>query len=37
VVLAGRYFGRADLDQMLKQVERAAAEPDAAPVKGDAK
>jgi imidazolonepropionase-like amidohydrolase len=26
VVLAGRYFGRADLDRMLKQVESAAAE-----------
>ena len=37
VVLAGRYFGRADLDHMLKQVEEAAAKPDAAPVKGDAK
>lgn len=37
VVLAGRYFGRADLDHMLKQVEKAAAEPDAAPAKGEAK
>jgi imidazolonepropionase-like amidohydrolase len=37
VVLAGRYFDRADLDHMLKQVEKAAAEPDAAPVKGEAK
>jgi imidazolonepropionase-like amidohydrolase len=28
VVLAGRYFGRADLDRMLKQVEEAAAHSD---------
>jgi len=28
VVLAGRYFGRADLDRMLRQVAQAAAEPD---------
>jgi imidazolonepropionase-like amidohydrolase len=28
VVLAGRYFGRTDLDRMLKQVEEAAAEPE---------
>src|SRR5271170_2175726 len=30
VVLAGRYLGRADLDRMLKQVEEAAGEPEAA-------
>jgi imidazolonepropionase-like amidohydrolase len=30
VVLAGRYFDRADLDRMLKGVEMAAAEPEAA-------
>ncbi len=30
VVLAGRYFDRADLDRMLKQVEEAAGEPEAA-------
>ncbi len=30
VVLAGRYFGRADLDVMLKRVAKAAAEPDEA-------
>jgi cytosine/adenosine deaminase-related metal-dependent hydrolase len=29
VVLAGRYFGRADLDRMLTQVAEAAAESDA--------
>jgi len=28
VVLAGRYFGRDDLDRMLAGVKRAAAEPD---------
>jgi imidazolonepropionase-like amidohydrolase len=30
VVLAGRYFDRADLDRMLKGVAMAAAEPEAA-------
>jgi cytosine/adenosine deaminase-related metal-dependent hydrolase len=30
VVLAGRYFGRDDLDRMLLGVKRAAAEPDPA-------
>jgi hypothetical protein len=30
VVLAGRYFGRDDLDRMLEGVKRAAAEPDSA-------
>jgi imidazolonepropionase-like amidohydrolase len=30
VVLAGRYFGRGDLDRMLKQVEEAAADSDGA-------
>jgi len=29
VVLAGRYFARPDLDQMLRGVAQAAAEPDA--------
>src|SRR3984893_11355161 len=32
VVLAGRYFGRGDLDRMLKQVEEAAAESDGATI-----
>lgn len=31
VVLAGRYFGRDDLDRMPESVARAAAELDAAP------
>jgi imidazolonepropionase-like amidohydrolase len=35
VMLAGRYFGRADLDRMLRQVQKAAAESDKAPVPGD--
>jgi imidazolonepropionase-like amidohydrolase len=38
VVLAGRYFDRTDLDRMLRDVEKAAAEPDsAAPHAGAAK
>ena len=35
VVLAGRYFGRADLDRMLKGVEEAAAEPDSTPMRAE--
>jgi hypothetical protein len=34
VVLAGRYFGRADLDRMLQQVAAAAAESDGATTPG---
>lgn len=34
VVLAGRYFDRADLDRMLKGIEAAAAEPDQAAAQG---
>jgi len=37
VVLAGRYFDRPALDRMLKDVEKAAAEPDAAASQGAAK
>ena len=37
VVLAGRYFGRADLDHMLRQVEKAAGASATAPVRGDSK
>jgi hypothetical protein len=37
VVLAGRYFGRTDLDHMLRQVEQAAAESDKSVVQGDSK
>jgi hypothetical protein len=29
-VLAGKYFSRSDLDRMLREAARAAAEPDAA-------
>jgi imidazolonepropionase-like amidohydrolase len=37
VVLAGRYFGRAELDHMLRQVQEAAAESAKAPLQGDSK
>lgn len=37
VVLAGRYFDRAQLDHMLRQVQKAAAESGKTPVQGDSK